>query len=194
MVVAANFTQQIRQNPWAASTVWAQNQMKIAFWRVTWELLERVKCVSPMHSVWQAEALCLDDRYEKLISQFSEGVLKPKIETRCATKKSSVYYKVLWNSPREASKQKQPCLLATCKTKQGTAWLASDRAGFGLYSEKGRLEKIWNNPGIFGDPETPLFSTEWLPDFSSPLDLLSANVQQLRHAGALFCLSCPATA
>lgn len=194
MVVAANFTQQIRQNPWATSTVWARQQMKIAFWRVTWELLERVKCVSPMHSVWQAEALCLDDRYEKLISQFSEGVLKPKIETRCATKKSSVYYKVLWNSPREASKQKQPCLLVTCKTKQGTAWLASDGAGFGLCSEKGRLEKIWNNPGIFGDPETPFFSTERLPDFSSPLDLLSANVQQLWHAGALFCLSYPATA
>lgn len=144
MVVAANFTQQIRRNTWATSTVWTRQQMKIAFWRVTWELLERVKCVPPVHSVWQADALCLDDRYEKLISQFSEGVLKPKIETRCATKKSSVYYKVLWNSPREASKQKQPRFLATCKTKQVTAWLASDGAGFGLCSGK----EDWRKLGI----------------------------------------------
>lgn len=136
MVVAANFTWQITQNTWAASTIWTWQRMKPAFWMVTWELLARVKCVSPVQSVRQADALCLDDRYEKLISQFSEGVLKPKIKTRCATKKSSVYYKVLWNSPREASKQKQPCFLATCTTKQVTAWLASDGAGFGLCSGK----------------------------------------------------------
>lgn len=174
MVVAANFTQQIRLNTWAASTSWTRQRMKIVFWRVTWEFLERVKRVSPVHSAWQADALCLDDRYEKLISQFSEGVLKPKIETRCATKKSSVYYKVLWNSPREASKQKQPCSLATCKTKQVTAWLASDGTGFGLCS--GKEEKAQNHFGISGDPETPFDSTEWLPGISPPRDLLPVNV------------------